>query len=175
MKFIPKKQLTEAIVTEEIPPLPPQEVVEDVAKDKGYDYEAVADVIVKELQATDQDYDYIFDTVEQASVDPNDMTPEEVDSAIQTISVHYELPQDLVKSIEEKVSALKSPSELKQDEEKSNLQDDYDTLKMMISDSKFESSYTYDFLYEAIQKIENKIAELDSSTQKEVKDNEENV
>ena len=162
MKFIPKKPLTETTIVEEIPPLPPQEVVEDVVKDKGYNYEAVAEIITKELQATEQDYDYIFDTVEQTSIDPEDMTPEEVDEALNIISSHYGLSEELMKVIEDKISALKSPQEIKQEEEKSNLESDYDTLKRMISDERFESSYTYDFLYEAIQKMEDKINELNS-------------
>ena len=157
MKFIPKKKLVEAVTSIE------PKVAEAVAKDKGYDYEAVANVIVTELKATNEDYDYIFDTVSQTSIDPDDMTPSEVDNAIKEISSHYDLPQNIIEQIENKISALKSPSEVKQEEEVNSLQDDYDTLKDLIGDGKFESSYTHDFLYDTMQKIEAKMNELRSS------------
>lgn len=173
MKFIPKKKLVETV--EEVVTPVESEVVEAVAKDKGYDYEAVAKVIIQELQATDEDYNYILDTVEQSSIDPTDMTPEEVDNVIATISGHYDLPEEKIKEIETAISALKSPSELKQEEEVSDLEDDHYVIDMIIQDEKIKNSYTHDLLYDVKQKLEAKIEELKLSSNNKPENTEENV
>ena len=170
MKFIPKKQLEEAVSsTEEIieEPLETQ-IQEEVSKEKEYDYEKVAEVIVKTLNATDEDYDYIFDTVEGVAVDPNNMESSEVDLAISRLKEHYNLPEEIVIKIEQDVSALKSPQEVRDDEQKDDLENDYNTLKSLVEDGKLFSSFTFDVLYDAMQKMQNKIDEYKS---KEKQDN----
>lgn len=160
MKFIPKKVLQESIV-EEAP------VLEDVSDKKEYDYEKVSEVIVKALNATDEDYNYIFDTVESVAVDPNNMTADEVNTAISKISQHYNLSEEYINKIEQEISVLKSPQEVRDEDQKNDLETDYNTLKSLVEDGKLFSSFTFDVLYDAMQKMQDKLNEYGSNENKE--------
>ena len=170
MRFIPKKRLEEATLPGEVIREEPLEapVQEEVSKEKEYDYEKVAEVIVKTLNATDEDYDYIFDTVEGVAVDPNNMDSDEVNLAISRLKEHYNLPEDIVAKIEQDISILKSPKEVRDEEQKDDLENDYNTLKSLVEDGRLFSSFTFDVLYDAMQKMQNKLDEYKS---KEKQDN----
>lgn len=161
MRFINKPKSVESVIQEVSAEENTNELEEQVADDKEYDAEAAANVVIKELNATDEDFDFIQETFINAGVDPQNLTAVEVENAIREISQHYNLPENYVITINDKISALKSPKEIRIDDQKQEIKDDYDTIHMMISDNKFLNSYTYDLLYETMQKLQNKIQELE--------------
>lgn len=126
-----------------------EEVKEAVQEGRMYYVEDVKEAIGKYLWNTDQ-YMEMEDILKYAN---DDLRPEEVDNYLERVVEVFNLSPEQLKDIEETIVNSKDPAISRQEEFKSDISDDIDTLKYV-----FEKLYTVaagEKLREVIKYLEN--------------------